>query len=154
MKRLISLIIAITIIIVITVIYSRIPSRKILDLIRINGTEISVEVVKSPRDIEKGLGGRSKLSDKEGMLFIMPSYDRHTFWMKDMKFPIDIIWIDKEVIVDISKNIPVEKRIPLSIYQPQKPVNFVLELNSGFSDKYRIRVGDKVSGLIRYMITL
>ncbi len=110
----------------------------------INGIEIKAQLAKTQSQIQKGLGGQNKLLEKEGMLFVMPSYNRYSFWMKDMKFPLDIIWLDKDRIADITKNIPVENNNHLTIYQPTTPVNLVLEVNAGFSDKYKIKVGDKV----------
>ncbi|MBU1999321.1 MAG: DUF192 domain-containing protein, partial [Candidatus Omnitrophica bacterium] len=73
----------------------------------VRGVCVQVEVVDSPEDRSRGLMFRDKLGEKEGMLFIFDERGRHNFWMKNMQFPIDIIWINQDkVIVDIRKNIP------------------------------------------------
>src|SRR3989344_5755639 len=114
----------------------------------INDNEIFVDLAKTAEELSKGLSGREKLNDDEGMLFLFGSKSYQTFWMKDMLIPIDIIWISDDMIVDISKNVP--QPVPgtaqyqLQIYSPTKPVNYVLEVNAGFSDKYGIKIGDTV----------
>ncbi|MBI3385224.1 DUF192 domain-containing protein [Candidatus Gottesmanbacteria bacterium] len=119
-------------------------SKLLSSTIKINEQEIKVKLARTSREIEKGLGGQDQLTEKEGMLFIMPGYDRYSFWMKGMKFPLDIIWIEKDTVVDITKNIPLENNGNLTIYQPKTPANLVLEVNAGFSDKFGIKVGDKL----------
>ena len=116
--------------------------------IKIAGTEIPVFLVLSEEEKRLGLPGRKSLPDKQGMLFVFDTKSYQTFWMKDMLIPIDIIWISDDIIVDISKNVPnpvpgtVQAQLPL--YSSSKPANYVLEVNAGFSDKYSIKIGDKV----------
>ncbi len=89
--------------------------------------------------------GREKLEDKRGMLFIFPVEGQHGFWMKNMRFPLDIIWINREdMIVDIKEDVPVCKDICLPLY-PQKPALYVLEVKAGFSRKQRLRIGESVN---------
>ncbi len=78
------------------------------------------------------------------MLFIFPTPDTYAFHMKDMRFPIDIIWIRSNVIVDISKDVPVPKGMDLPTYQPSADADMVLEVNAHFTDRYNIQPGDKV----------
>ncbi len=148
MKQKTVLIIAITIIIAIMIIINQgLISKNPLSSIRISGIDIYVQIAKTPRQIEKGLGGQNSISEKEGMLFIMPSAKRYLFWMKDMKFPIDIIWIYNNNIIDINKNIPISNNSDLPVYKSIIHANYVLEVKSGFSDRYKIKVGDAVEGL-------
>jgi uncharacterized membrane protein (UPF0127 family) len=83
------------------------------------------------------------------MLFIFPNEEKHFFWMKDMLFPIDIIWINnaKEIVyIDENTSIP-ETNTPdynLPLFSSPKPVSYVLEVNAGFSEKNNIKIGDKV----------
>ncbi|MFH1398426.1 MAG: DUF192 domain-containing protein [Candidatus Omnitrophota bacterium] len=105
---------------------------------------IQVEIVDSLEARSLGLMFRDKLGEKEGMLFIFEEKERHNFWMKNMRFPIDIIWINQDkVTVDIHKNVPpCTDECPS--YTPQVNALYVLEVNAGFSDKNKIRVGDAV----------
>ncbi|MFC1640996.1 DUF192 domain-containing protein [Patescibacteria group bacterium] len=86
------------------------------------------------------------LSEGEGMLFIYSEEDLYSFWMKNMEFDIDIIWIRDDTVIDVSRNVPYPKDdvddSDLPRYTPSSPVNFVLEVNSGKADN--IKLGDKV----------
>lgn len=112
--------------------------------VKINGVSISAEIANTPKTRTSGLSNRERLAEDSGMLFIFDNSGYHTFWMKDMNFPIDIIWIHDNRIVDITENIPPEKDNKLTIYKPSKPVKFVLEVNAGFSEKNNFKVGDTV----------
>lgn len=112
--------------------------------IKIKGVKINAELATLPEEQVRGLGGREVLPEDWGMLFLYDKPDFYSFWMKDMKFPIDIIWIDENYkIVDITKNISPDT-FPQS-FQPSKPVQYVLEVNAGFVDKYSIMIGDIVN---------
>ncbi|MFH1507762.1 MAG: DUF192 domain-containing protein [Candidatus Omnitrophota bacterium] len=111
----------------------------------VRGVCVQVEVVDSPEDRSRGLMFRDKLGEKEGMLFIFDERGRHNFWMKNMQFPIDIIWINQDkVIVDIRKNIPPCKNECPS-YTPQINAKYVLEVNAGFIEKNKIGIGDRAN---------
>ncbi len=72
-------------------------------------TTVSVEIVRTQALREKGLSGRVSLDSDKGMLFIFPEPGRYGFWMPDMHFPIDIIWIDANWrIVDIAPSVPAD----------------------------------------------
>lgn len=117
--------------------------------VTINEKEIKVEIAKTSKERTKGLGERSSLDTDYGMLFVFDSARSPVFWMKDMKFPIDIIWIKSGKIVKIDKNVPVPKTgvqdTSLPKYSAQESVDYVLEVNAGFSDSNSIKVGDSVS---------
>ncbi len=114
---------------------------------RINNYEFKLQVTKTPKDYEIGLSKYENLSEDIGMLFSFKKPDYYSFWMKQMKFPIDIIYIKDGEIVTIYKNVkpPKSKNESLTIYKPRKPANMVLEINAGLSDKYKFKEGDKVS---------
>ena len=76
------------------------------------------------------------------MLFPFDNKQNHTFVMRDMMFPLDIIWIDENKIVKIDKNLPPEGHDFKKLYSSNQPVNNVLEVNAGFTDKKNIKVGD------------
>ena len=116
----------------------------------INGQIISAFVAGSESEKAKGLSGRLGLRENEGMIFIFDTVGRYGFWMKDMKFPIDIIWIRGREIVGIEKNIPPPVKSGsahgdrfLKIYYPPEPVDMVLEMSSGGADFINARVGDE-----------
>lgn len=102
--------------------------------------EIKAEVADSFWETTKGLGGRDFLPEEEGMLFVFPEDSKKSFWMKGMKFSLDIIWINDGKIIDINKNAPFDDQ--KKVYYPDAVIDYVLEVNAGFSDKNNIEVGD------------
>ena len=101
---------------------------------------VSVMVVQDEDERMRGLSGRESLPPDSGMLFIFPESDRYGFWMKDTKFPIDIIWInDAWLVVDVTKN-ATPASFP-TIFKPTTPVRYVLEMPAGFSEGNDITVG-------------
>ncbi len=109
--------------------------------------EIILEIADTPQKIAKGLSKRNSLNENRGMLFILNSDTRPYFWMKDMNFAIDILWIDKFNIVGIEKNVqpePGKLDSELTLYQPPSPIDMVLEVNAGFAEKNGIKVGDRI----------
>ncbi len=106
-------------------------------------TPLRVTVVSEKDDLVRGLTGKSALPPTEGMLFVFPTEDFHGIWMKDMRFPIDILWIGSDgVIIDIAKNVRPDS-YP-SKFEPARPARFVIEVNAYFADSFGILVGDHV----------
>ncbi len=118
--------------------------------------KILVKVAKMPNEQKKGLSGQRKLSNEQGMLFDFsnlfsnpsPQKERVTFWMKDMLFDLDLIWIRQNKIIGITPNVPApQKNTPdseLILYISPDTVDKVLEVNAGWSEKNNIRVGEEV----------
>lgn len=99
-----------------------------------------VDVADTDLKRARGLSGRSGLAENEGMLFIFEHQRRPSFWMKDMHFPIDIIWIDENLtVVDITHSLSPDT-FPRT-YSPELPVKYVLEVNAGFAQKHAIVSG-------------
>lgn len=115
-----------------------------LKTVIINKQEIKVELADTSQKRSQGLSDRQSLPADQGMLFIFDDYSQPGFWMKDMYFPLDIVWLKDSTIVKIDKNVPVEKNQNLTIYKPPQPINYVLELNAGYTDKNNIKIGDRV----------
>lgn len=114
--------------------------------VKIGGQTIKVETVSTPEMQEKGLSGRKNLKENEGMLFIFNKPGIYPFWMKDMNFPIDIIWLGEDLrAVSIKKNAKPES-FP-EIFKPDKNSKYVLEVVSGFLEKNNLREGDKAEFL-------
>lgn len=112
---------------------------------RVGEASVKVEVVESLPAQQRGLSGRASLAPDSGMLFIYQDKDIRYFWMPDMNFVLDVLWIADGVVVGLQENIPfasVDGSIPR--FKSPVPVDMVLELNSGWIEKYGIKVGDKV----------
>ena len=87
---------------------------------------------------------RKNLPENEGMLFVFEREDYHGFWMMNMSFPIDIIWMDSgKKIVHIEKNLQ-PCRITCTSYKPNEKAMYVLEVNANFTDKHGIELGSVV----------
>ena len=111
--------------------------------ITIGDTTIVVELAKNHPERALGLGGRDSLPQDAGMYFVFPDSDYYQFWMKDMKFPIDIIWIDKFMkIVDIKENV-LPDTYP-EMLTPKEKALTVLEVNAGFAKAHKVSVGDEI----------
>lgn len=90
-----------------------------------------------------GLSGRETLGKNEAMLFVFDDEAPRSFWMKDMYFPLDIVWINSEKrIVDISKDLQPES-YP-ETFSPSSPAQYVLEIRAGLSDEKGFKEGDRV----------
>lgn len=103
---------------------------------------IRVTVAATSASRERGLSGRAGLGENEGMLFLFPNAARHSFWMKDMRFPIDILWLENGVLVDLTTDVPVPgDGLPLAHYSPLTPVSAVLEVPAGYAKRHKLAPG-------------
>lgn len=111
--------------------------------IKINEKIVRVDI--SDNDCKRilGLSGRKELKNDTGMFFVFPEVGNYGFWMKDMNFPIDILWIDKNFnIVGIEENVATST-YP-KILGEKYFSSYVLEVSSGYSTKNKIEVGNKI----------
>lgn len=108
------------------------------------GTEqLRIARADTPGSRELGLSGITSLSDDEGMLFIFEEDGRHAFWMKDMAFSIDILWISSGGrVVFIAPSVAPET-YPQA-FTSDSPARYVLEVPAGFATEHGIEVGSKV----------
>jgi hypothetical protein len=113
--------------------------------ITIGNTKFTVDLAVTPKDKLTGLSFRKVLLPQHGMLFIYENKDKYPFWMKDMNFPLDFVWIDGNKVVDITTNIPPATTDNLSVVAPVAPINKVLEINAGEVNKFNIQIGDTVT---------
>ena len=112
----------------------------------IGGSTLDTEVAKSDAKRNVGLGGKSGLSDNQGMLFVFNGYGKYAIWNKDMFFPIDVLWIKDGKIIDIYENMAATSADSKNIIvAPKQDANFVLEANAGFVKERGIKIGDKVA---------
>ena len=112
-----------------------------------SGAEISAEVAESLSAQAKGLSNRVELADKTGMLFVYKDKAERIFWMKEMQFAIDIIWIKDGVIVGFELNaLPADENADdYKIYSSPEPVDMVLEVQAGFVEREGIEVGERIT---------
>ena len=109
------------------------------------GEKIPVEVADTPKKRSLGLGKRPSLKKGWGMLFVFEERKPHRFWMKDMQFPLDIIWLDNHRIVHINHNAkPNSSENEPEVMTSPVPVNFVLEIAAGRAAKLRLKTGQRM----------
>ncbi|MDH5405872.1 MAG: DUF192 domain-containing protein [Candidatus Aminicenantes bacterium] len=110
-----------------------------------SGTEVRAELAITPAERATGLMFREGLLPGEGMLFIFEEADFHSFWMFNMKFSIDIIWLSPEKsIVHIEHSVPPCAEEPCPTYEPMQKALYVIEVPAGFAKKESLRLGMKV----------
>ncbi len=106
---------------------------------------VTVEVVSKDADLERGLMYRTSLDQDKGMLFVFPKDDIYQFWMKNMLFDLDMLWISFDGhIVFIGQGIPACTKDPCPVYTPDKQARYVLEINSGYAASHHWKAGDKL----------
>ena len=112
--------------------------------ITLGDTHINADIADTEALRERGLSGRESLAENQGMLFVFQDDDAHSFWMKDMKFAIDMIWVSKDMhVVYIAKDARPES-YPSS-FMPTEPSRYVIEVPAGFVYRHNISVGTRVS---------
>ena len=113
--------------------------------LHINQQVINVEIAENNQEWYQGLSNRDNLCDACGMYFIFPTKDKLDFVMRDMKFPLDIIFIEDDKIINIAANLAPEGSDTKNIYSSLSKANRVLEVNAGYCEKYGIKEGDLIS---------
>jgi len=89
---------------------------------------------------------KNQLKENEAMLFVFKKPDKYSFWMKDMKFPIDIIWLDSDgKVVYIKESMqPCISTIICILYTPNTGSQYMLETVSGFTQRHNVSVGTDI----------
>lgn len=111
--------------------------------IRLAGRDFSAETVSSEEKRKIGLSGRKEMCRDCAMLFVFPEPVRPAFWMKDMRFDLDVVWISGTSVKAIEKNVPFA-RGEREVIKSNIPIDKVLELNAGTSDEIGLKVGDEI----------
>jgi uncharacterized protein len=108
--------------------------------------ELSAEIPVTGELMSKGLSVKNQLRENESMLFVFEEPSRHAFWMKDMKFPIDIIWLDSNSkIVHIEENLaPCPLVLICPSHSPNVNSQYVLETTAGFAQRHNISLGTNI----------
>lgn len=116
-------------------------SRRVL--VTIGSAMVDAEVADTDDARQRGLTGRDSLGQNQGLLFIFDKSDIYPFWMKGMRFPLDIIWIEDGRVVEIASQVPVPLVEPSAI-TPKAKADQVLEVNAGFTEANNITIGSLV----------
>ena len=122
------------------------PSGQNVTKVKIGENTITTDIADTNIERAQGLSEKGSLPKDHGMLFVFEEAKKYPFWMKDMKFPIDIIWINDGGVVDITlhANPEIYNNSSLTIYKPKEPAQYVLEVNANYTLENNIEVVDRV----------
>ncbi len=112
-------------------------------IVKIGHTVVKVDIANTPLERMRGLSGREFLKEGEGMFFVYDKSGIYTFWMPDMNFALDIIWISGEGRVVYIKENATPENYPEK-YTPSEYAKYVLEVPSGYAKRKNIKIGSKV----------
>jgi len=112
--------------------------------IKINEQMINLEVPKTAKEKTTGLMYRTSLPKNRGMLFNFGQAQQLTFWMKNCKIPLDMIFIRDGVVKAITAKAPPCTTEPCPEYGPNTPIDQVIELNGGRAAELNVKVGDQI----------
>jgi uncharacterized membrane protein (UPF0127 family) len=107
-----------------------------------SGKVLQSEVMVKDEDRAMGLMFRPSLPSDHGMLFLFDETDFHTIWMKNCKFPIDIVWLGEDrKVVDVAPSVPPCKDDPCPVYRPMFRARYVVEMNAGEAGREKVTRG-------------
>ncbi len=111
--------------------------------ISIAGTPLHIALATTDAEREQGLSGITSLAEDQGMLFVFPKDGIYSFWMKDMLFSIDMLWVsqDGRVVYIVPSSSPATYP---HAFTPNTPARYVLEVPAGFATEHEIGVGSKL----------
>lgn len=112
-------------------------------IVNIGGKHLTASIADSKSSRERGLSGVHSIGPNEGKIFLFEEEGFHKFWMKDMKFPLDVIWVnDQNTVVDIRENLAPET-YP-DTFVPAYPASKTIEVNAGWVAENDIKIGDTI----------
>ena len=121
------------------------PQAEVVPVRLPSGTTIQAELALTPEQRARGLMFRDRLDPDRGMLFVFPEASFHDFWMKNCRFPIDIIWLSPEKkIVHIERAVPPCEKDPCPTYGSLRKAQYVLEVVADLSHQEELRLGDSI----------
>ncbi len=119
---------------------------KVIPLALPSGKVLQVEVMITDEDRAMGLMFRPSLSLDRGLLFVFEQPGFYPFWMKNCRFPIDMVWVDQDQqVVHVAEAVPPCKADPCPSYQPLRRASYVIEMNAGQARREKLVVGSRVS---------
>lgn len=105
-------------------------------------TKLDIEIADTDYDVQTGLMYRNSMRDDRGMLFVFPTMRERFFYMKNTKFPLDLIYLDNnKKIVSFQEN---AKPFDETSLPSQVPAQYVLEVNAGLAQKWLLEIGDRM----------
>ena len=114
-------------------------------IVRVGSHEVHAEVANTPAAQQKGLGGRKCIGPDQAMLFEFQKAGLLQFWMKGMRFPIDMVWLDPDRrVVWVERNVSPDT-YPMNFFNRGDPAQYVLELKAGNAKELGLKVGSTVS---------
>ena len=116
-------------------------------IVNIGGESLTVLLANNYRHRFEGWSNKNSMGKYGGMLFVFPERSQHAMVMRDMRFPLDLVWLDGFTIVDIAAKAapePGRAEKDLTLYLARSPSTMVLELPSGFAEKHGLKVGDSI----------
>jgi len=137
------LIIGVVVVLGVIILFVALLTKTKSPMINIASHNFNLYLAENEKEKQIGLSKYESLPESRGMLFVFDKADYYPFWMKGMKFPIDIIYIKDNKVVTVFKNLRAENSDSL-IYYPSKPADKVLEINAGLSEKYGIKEGGNI----------
>lgn len=113
--------------------------------VRLAGQTLQLEVANTIAKRARGLSGRATLAEGWGMLFLFAQPLVQTFWMREMHFPIDIVWVRGDEIIGFVENaLPPRAEESPATFTSLQSVDKVLEVNAGFVARYGVKIGDTI----------
>jgi uncharacterized membrane protein (UPF0127 family) len=110
-----------------------------------SGKILQVELATTDEERGLGLMFRESLARDRGMLFVFDEPQFYGFWMKNCRFPIDIVWLDDQHrVVHLAEKVPPCRRDPCPSYQPLRRARYVVELNAGQARREKAVIGAKL----------
>lgn len=111
----------------------------------VGGSQLTIEIADTLATQRQGLSGRDKLDFDRGMLFVYEDKQIRNYWMKDMKFPLDVLWITDDKVVGLQENIQfMQDRASVERFRSKQAVDKVLEVQAGWIAKNGVKIGDMV----------
>lgn len=142
-KTLVVALVAVCVVVVIVVMASMIMKSQPSSALRIGDGVYDARFATTPTTRAQGLSGTSSLGKAEALVFVFPTDGKWKIWMKDMNYPLDIVWLDDDKSVIYS----VENALPEGgedvIFEPPTDARYVIELSSGSVEARNIVVGDR-----------
>ncbi len=117
-----------------------------IQTLTIGNARLDVTLADTYEKREQGLSGKPKMAENEGMLFTFPVSGTWTFWMNDMLFDLDFIYIKDQQVIAVKERIPAPKNNngTVALIEPKKEFDWMVEVNAGWVENNTIKIGDRV----------
>jgi uncharacterized membrane protein (UPF0127 family) len=117
-------------------------SPEVIPLTLPSGKALQVELMIKDEDRAMGVMFRPSLPENRGLLFVFEEPDFHGFWMKNCRFPIDMVWLDADhKVVHVAESVPPCQKDPCPVYSPMRKASYVLEVNAGQARREKAVIG-------------